>query len=99
MDTFLGLSFFGLASILDFFFRNAFVERRDQLKKLIELLASFISQEQNQDIKRKYELLVDTKITHEVLIHYGGTYSELKTQLKVMKRVLNRIDNKDWVDT
>ena len=86
---------FWISVYIGLLYRNAFVERRDQLKKAIELLANFISQEQNQDIKRKYELLVDTKITPEVLIHYGGTYSELKTQLKVMKRVLNRIDNKD----
>ena len=97
--TILWFFLFWISAYIGLLYRNAFVERRDQLKKAIGLLASCISREQNEDIKRKYELLVDTEITSEVLAHFGGTYSELKTQLEVMKRVLNRINNKDWVDT
>ena len=90
---------FWISAYIGVLYRNAFVKRRDQLKEAVGLLASCISQEQNEDIKRKYELLVDTEITPGVLANYGGTYLELKTQLDVMKRVLNRINSKDWVDT
>ena len=68
-------------------------EKKRQLDTAITLLAAVLSQEQNKDERKKYELLAFTQINQTVLTHYKGTQSELEDQLYVMKRAINLINN------